>query len=353
MVASLRVPVPGKSLVVRTDASVTIGTGHVMRCLALAQAWQDAGGRVVFAMAETTGAVRARLGSESVEVVSIEAQSASARDAGQVGEVARMGKADWVVLDGHFSVGYQSELKSSGLKLLYLSDDRSSERCVADVILNQNSDATGDMYAEREAYTRLLLGTRYVLLRREFLAWSRYKRDIASARALLVTMGGSDPDNLTNLALEALSMVRTEGLQATVVAGGSNPHFDSLQATRTGAGATIQLHRSVPNMPELMAAADLAVIAAGGTLWELLYMSCPVLSFARNVVQRHVLEDLDRGGIVQYLGDPRQFEPAGLAAAIDALAASLKRRERMAAQGRQQVDGEGARRVCQLLAGLN
>jgi len=342
------------NLLVRTDASVAIGTGHVMRCLALAQAWQDAGGRAVFAMAESTPAVRAQLASESVEVVSIEAQSVSPRDARQVGELAHTRKADWVVLDGyHFGVGYQRELRSNGLKLLYLNDDRPSERCVADVVLNQNSNATEDMYVEREAYTRLLLGTRYVLLRREFMAWSRWKRDIACARALLVTMGGSDPDNLTSLALEALSVVKTEGLQATIVAGGSNLHFESLQAIRTGAGATIQMQQSVPNMPELMAAADLAVIAAGGTLWELLYMACPVLSFARNPVQRHILEDLHRRGIVQYLGDPRHFEPARLASAIDALAASSERRARMAVQGRQQVDGEGARRVCQLLTGLN
>jgi UDP-2,4-diacetamido-2,4,6-trideoxy-beta-L-altropyranose hydrolase len=101
----------------------------------------------------------------------------------------------------------------------------------------------------------------------------------------------------------------------------------------------------------LMAQADLAIIAGGGTLWELLYMSCPVLSFARNEVQAGILADLQAGGILQFLGDPRSVASASLAAAIDELASSSERREKMAMLGRLEVDGEGARRVCEIMAG--
>jgi spore coat polysaccharide biosynthesis predicted glycosyltransferase SpsG len=102
-------------------------------------------------------------------------------------------------------------------------------------------------------------------------------------------------------------------------------------------------------MPDLMAEADLAIIAGGGTLWELLYMSCPVISFSRNPVQSRILKDLHEKGIVHHLGDPGQVAAETLARTISDLAASSERRAAMADTGRRQVDGEGARRVCEAM----
>ena len=340
------------NLLLRTDASVAIGTGHVMRCLALAQAWQDAGGTVAFAMAETTPDVTQRLHLEHAEVMRVDAQAGSEEDARQVVQSVRDSRAGWVVLDGyHFVSEYQRELKSAGLKLLVL-DDGGMMESPADLILNQNSNATESMYPGRMDHARLLLGSRYVLLRREFKTWRNHRRDVAhTASKLLVTMGGSDPDNVTSLAIQALSKLVTKGLHFIVVAGGSNPNFESLQQAASALGDRIELKETATNMPELMAQADIAVIAAGGTLWELLYMGCPTLSFARNPVQGSILTDLERRNIVQYLGDPRNATPEILASAIDELVTSSERRERMSALGRNEVDGEGARRVCELMIG--
>lgn len=342
-------------LLVRADASVTTGTGHVMRCLALAQAWQDMGGHVVFAMAEGTDAVRARILSEKMESIAIEAKAASQDDARHTRELAQRSKADWVALDGYrFGADYRDELKSAGQKLLWLDDEGTDARCSADIILNQNSDASADRYPGREAHTRLFLGTRYALLRREFLTWGDGKKEIpGSARQLLVTMGGSDPDNLTSTVIETLRNVTADGLHATVLAGGSNPHFEFLREAVSNSAGAVRLLASAANMPELMAQADLAIIAGGGTLWELLYMSCPVISFSRNAVQSRILKDLDERGVLRHLGDPRQLVPGMLARAINELAASSERRAAMAEAGRRQVDGEGARRVCEAMMRWN
>jgi len=344
------------SLLFRCDASVAMGTGHVMRCLALAQAWQDAGGRAVFAMADAPAGVRARVLNEGVEVAPVEIPAASYDDARRVKDLARHFRADWVVLDGyHFDAGYQHELKSRGPKVLLMDDEGFVEAgfvepSPVDLILNQNCNATESMYAQREPYSRLLLGTQYALLRREFAEWQPWKRETSpTARHLLITMGGSDPDDLTGLVMKALSLVKAEGLRSTVVVGASNPNFDGRQRLAL-AGERIRLQEPVSNMPQLMAEADMAIIAAGGTLWELLYMSCPVLSFARNAVQGRILDELCRSGVVQTLGDPIQVELATLALAIDQLAMSPQRRASMSKLGRRQVDGEGARRVCEILA---
>jgi UDP-2,4-diacetamido-2,4,6-trideoxy-beta-L-altropyranose hydrolase len=340
------------TLLIRADASVTTGTGHVMRCLALAQAWQDMGGQVVFVMAESTPAVSERLRSENVEVTRIAAATASQDDAQQVVELARNSYADWVVVDGYqFGTDYQRDLKSAGCKLLVL-DDAGAADSPADLILNQNSNAHENMYPRHGGRTRLLLGTKYVLLRREFKAAGIRKHEVPRvAKRVLITMGGSDPDNVTARSIQALSLLKTNGLKTTVIAGGSNLNFELLRQAARDLGDRIDLKEAASNMAELMAQADLAIIAGGGTLWELLYMSCPVLSFARNEVQAGILADLQAGGILQFLGDPRSVASASLAAAIDELASSSERREKMAMLGRLEVDGEGARRVCEIMAG--
>jgi UDP-2,4-diacetamido-2,4,6-trideoxy-beta-L-altropyranose hydrolase len=337
-------------LVLRTEASVAIGTGHVMRCLALAQAWEDAGGRAIFAMAQTTPAVEGRLRNEGFEVARVSAQVGSATDAEETAELAHQRGASWVVVDGYeFGAEYQASLKSRGVKMLFIDDNGHAAHYSADLVLNQNTHASESLYSKREPYTRLLLGSRYVLLRREFERWRIWKREIpVRGRKILITMGGSDPDNLTSRAIQASMEARIEGLEAMVVVGGSNPHLESLQRLATECGESVRLLRDPSNMPDLMAWADLALIAAGGTLWELLSMGCPVLSYARNEVQAQIISQLSEEGIVRGLGYPQKSSQAETAALVE-LANSQERRARCSQLARERVDGHGARRVFELL----
>src|SRR5438132_8156255 len=82
----------------------------------------------------------------------------------------------------------------------------------ADVVVNQNISAKESLYTSRERYTRLCLGLDYVLLRREFKAWRERKREIAPiAKKGLVTMGGSDPENVTSAGLRAMRRLGSDG----------------------------------------------------------------------------------------------------------------------------------------------
>ena len=211
-----RALMPPGTLIIRADASIAMGTGHVMRCLALAQAWQDEGGECIFAMAETTAASEERIRAEKFAVTNVVACPGTPQDAAQGVDLALAHHAPWIVVDGYqFDVEYQRKLKAAGLKLLVVDDTGHAGAYVADLVLDQNAHATKDLYQLREPYTVLLLGPRYALLRREFKTWRAWKREIAPiARKVLVTVGGTDPGNLTIRVIRALRMLADDKLQS-------------------------------------------------------------------------------------------------------------------------------------------
>jgi UDP-2,4-diacetamido-2,4,6-trideoxy-beta-L-altropyranose hydrolase len=215
------VPSVAKNLVIRADAGTEIGTGHVMRCLALAQGWQDAGGHAIFAMATEVPNLEGRLKSEGVEVVHLAVKPGSSDDAIATGNLAREIGAAWVVVDGYrFTADYQRRIKDSEMRLLFVDDYGHTDRYYADVVLNQNRHAHEGLYVKREPHTRLLLGTHYALLRREFLRWQGWQREIPPvARRMLVTMGGGDPDNVTLKVILALNQMDLPELEVNVVVG--------------------------------------------------------------------------------------------------------------------------------------
>lgn len=337
------------ALVIRADASVAIGTGHVMRCLALAQAWQDAGGRAVFAVAEVPPAIRARLVAESCEIVTVSATAGTTEDAGQTIALAQKLQSTWIVVDGYqFNADYQRALKAAGLKVLFIDDYGHAPPYSADIVLNQNVCASAELYVDRETQTRLLLGPRYCLLRREFAAWRGWKRKIASTgRRVLVTLGGSDPDNVTENVVRAIWAASE--FEATVVVGGSNPHLRKLRELVRDPTSRVRLVENISNMPELIGWADIAVAGAGTTSLEVCFLGLPALLVVLADNQRLVAEELSRRGVAVNLGEGAATEAHILAGQLTKLAASPETRKAMSERAQELVDGRGAERVTAIL----
>ena len=184
------------------------------------------------------------------------------------------------------------------------------------------------------------------MLRREFKPWRDWKREIAPVgRKVLVTVGGTDPENVTGRVLHALRLLADDHLEATIVVGGSNPHGDGLEQEADRGRAAIRLLRNALNMPELMANADVAISAAGTTCWEMCFLGLPAVLIDVAENQTPVAQELDRLGIATHAGSSHEVTPDSIAGRLQALLSSQAQRAEMSARGRRLVDGCGSERV--------
>jgi UDP-2,4-diacetamido-2,4,6-trideoxy-beta-L-altropyranose hydrolase len=336
------------TLLIRADAGVRMGTGHIMRCLALAQAWQEEGGEVLFCTAESLPALESRLLNEKMQVVDLaDAVAGSLEDARQTALLGQQHKARWLVVDGyHFGAAYQKYLKDAGYNLLFLAGFVHADHYYADIVLNPNIYARNEMYVYREPYTQLLLGPAYTLLRREFWHWRGHQRDIPqNAQNILVTLGGSDPDNVTLKVVRGLQQIEDDNLHITIVAGGGNPHYQELAAAASSIRSSVQLKRDVSDMPELMAWADVAISAAGGTCWELAFMGAPSLLLVLAENQEKVAEHFDEKSAAIYLGSGEKLSSQAIKEGVVSLINNPQLRQDLSSAGSQMIDGYGILRV--------
>jgi UDP-2,4-diacetamido-2,4,6-trideoxy-beta-L-altropyranose hydrolase len=323
-----------------------------MRCFALAQAWQDSDGHCIFAMAESTPAVERRLLENGMEVARLTAGDGTAEDANQTVQLATKENAVWIIVDGYrFRSAYQSAIKEAGFKLLFIDDNVHAETYSADLVLNQNIHAKASLYANREPSTRLLLGPRYAMLRREFRQWRNWRREIpAIGRKILVTMGGSDPNNLTARAIEAIRQLSDPSLETVVLVGGGNPHVCSLQASIQK--ESMRLITDAADVAEWMTWADVAVAGAGTTFWEMCFLGLPgvLLVLAEN--QASVAAAADTMGIAWSMGKGTEVISSAIAGKLVELLNFKEQRMSQSEKGRKLVDGRGAERVVAFLSDL-
>ncbi|MGB7641549.1 MAG: UDP-2,4-diacetamido-2,4,6-trideoxy-beta-L-altropyranose hydrolase [Terriglobales bacterium] len=349
------------TLVVRADAGLKIGTGHVMRCLALAQSWRAGGGKVIFALAQSTPALDDLLRSEKIDVVAIEGAPGSSEDARNAIRIAQGCNADWFMVDGyHFDAAYQKDLQSFR-PLLTIDDNGLLDHYAADLVLNQNAHACAPMYAHHSPNTKLLLGPRYALLRDEFAGYRDWVREIPDRGLhLLLTMGGSDASNFAPRILPLLWERGADELQIRVVVGGSAENAEAVDEIaaksfpeRVFPGclspAQIEVLRDARNMAPLMAWADLAISGAGTTCWEMCAMGLPAILVVVAENQRSIAEQLAAIGAVENAGPADQIDCAALADLCGKLLASKDRRASLSQKAKQVVDGRGRDRVLDMM----
>jgi UDP-2,4-diacetamido-2,4,6-trideoxy-beta-L-altropyranose hydrolase len=336
-------------LFIRADANSQIGTGHIMRCISLAQAWQDQGGAVTFISHCESDALKDRIQGEGFRFIALAHASPDPYDLQFTLSTFKSESANqkkWLVLDGyHFTPKYQKAIRDEGIHLLVIDDMNHLPYYHADILLNQNIHAP-DLKYHCDKDTTLLMGTRYVLLRREFLKYRDFKRQIPDqAKNILVTLGGGDPDNVTLKVIEALKLLNKPNIMAKIIIGPANPHQETIGKAIASARFEAELLTNPPNMPELMAWADLAVSASGSTCWELAFMGVPsiVLILAEN--QAAVAEYLMNKKAVLNLGIFAECSKEHISDACKILIGSSIARTSLLQQSKMLINGPGPNQV--------
>jgi UDP-2,4-diacetamido-2,4,6-trideoxy-beta-L-altropyranose hydrolase len=345
-------------LIIRADATSESGTGHVIRCLALAQVWRAQGGKVVFISHCESEALRQRIRAEGIDLHALVKSYPDSFDWNFTQDILDQIKSGapkshpWLTVDGyHFDAAYQEGVKGAGYNLLWIDDYGQAEHYYADLVLNQNISAAASWYAHREPYTRLLMGPRYALLRREFERWQGWQRQIpARAGKVLVTLGGADQNNVTLKVIQALSRVNIPDLKARIVVGPANPHLASVKKAIAN-DARLHLFTNLDDMSSLMAWADISISAGGSTCWELAFMGLPFLIIVTANNQRANAEALARQGIGLNLGWQQDLSVEKVSSQVRSLMIDSGWRSLMARKGKQLVDGHGGWRLRNLMAG--
>jgi UDP-2,4-diacetamido-2,4,6-trideoxy-beta-L-altropyranose hydrolase len=339
----------GEAILIRADAGPNIGAGHLMRCVALAEAWQKAGGQAVLASAQTS-VIPEEL-SKRISSTVVRVPGETLKDAQATVKAAREAGAKWIVLDGyHFDTTYQEAVESK-FSVLLIDDYAHAMRYGTDVILNPNLSASPALYRGKvPGDTGLLLGPQYALLRREFLRYPPRARAIPQcAHNILVTMGAADPHNVTTEIIRALRFLNVGDAEITIVVGAFNPHLETIRSAAKQLACPARVLSNAANMPELMHGSDLAITAGGSTVLELAFMGVPMLAVALAENQVGIAEQVGRCSLGADLGWHDDLTLERVAQTIRHWIDDAGGRACAARSGPSMVDGKGADRVCEVL----
>jgi UDP-2,4-diacetamido-2,4,6-trideoxy-beta-L-altropyranose hydrolase len=285
----------GMNVVFRVDSSVTIGTGHVMRCLTLAKQLKQMNANVSFICRELEGDLINFIKDNEFTVYILSKAMISEADNNAIFKwykenwqqdvretqylfETHIHSVDFLIVD-HYGLDkkWEASLKPFTKKLMVI-DDLANRKHVCDFLLDQN------LYLNyQDRYKNLvppeckqLLGPNYVLLREEFIEASRQKRIRNEIHNILVFFGGTDPTNETVKALDALALL-DNNIKINVVVGSSNTRKDQIREY-CDRYPNFFFHCQVSNMAELMNEADLAIGAGGTTTWERCYLGLPSIT---------------------------------------------------------------------------
>jgi UDP-2,4-diacetamido-2,4,6-trideoxy-beta-L-altropyranose hydrolase len=315
-------------ILIRADASVEIGSGHLMRCLTLADQLRDEGTEVAFICRDLPGGMFDFLRTRDYRFAKLPATDADEvsqqTDAAETIAAARQmfpGGVDWLVVDHYRLDAVWERLLRPYTKRLMVIDDLANRPHDCDLLLDQNYYR--DMERRYEglvpAQCITLCGPKYVLLRPEFVKARReFRLRDGAVRRVLIFFGGSDATNQTRKALDAIKLIDKPDIYADVVVGAANPNRNEIESL-CHEMPSVQYHCQVSNMAELIAAADIAVGAGGATTWERCALGLPALTvvFADNQLQTTL--DLEQIGVTEFLGWADKITAANLARAIERL----------------------------------
>ncbi len=353
------------TVIVRVDASSVIGTGHVMRCLAMADALTRKGVDVSFICREHEGHLCDLIEEQGFAVHRLPAPTDGFKagstpfhaawlgaswqeDADQTNAVIKTlgAKPEWLVVD-HYALDSRWEHALRPLvERIFVIDDLADRTHDCDLLLDQNlvADMQSRYAGKVPEDCHLLLGPEYALLQPIYAELhDRIPPRGGPVRRILISFGGADRDNLTGRVLAAFLSLNRSDIDVDVVISDSSPYAPGIRDQVAG-HANIHLHGNLPTLAPLMAKADLAIGAAGTTSWERLCLGLPALVVTLAENQRPIADGLHRQGLVRWLGHYDEVSEQCIQQALAELfEGSID--EEWSLCCRATVDGKGTKRV--------
>lgn len=343
----------------RVDASMMIGSGHVMRCLTLADVMKNHGVKCSFISREHPGnllevirerghAVFPLPVAQQVEFLPLElndqpkhAAWLGARwedDASESASIVQEIQASWMVVD-HYALDWRWEkvVGSQTSKLLVI-DDLADRLHSCDLLVDQNLGRKADHYFGKvPASCRILTGPRYAMLRPEFSFLRNYslqRRKLQpELRQLLIAMGGVDQSNATELVLETLKACHLpQDCRITVVMGRAAPWLKEVCTVAAQMPWITEVLVGIDDMAQRMADSDLAIGAAGGSSWERCCLGLPTLNVVVAENQQDGARALDAAYAIRSIGDIGNIKTV-LPGALEELTNAVARQHMSTAAG--------------------
>lgn len=307
------------NVVFRCDASIQIGTGHVMRCLTLADELAHQGAKCYFICREHEGNLIDFITQKGYEIYKLEACSlnnsnkdegestlfhsewlgtSQAEDAKQSINIVSDIDPKWLIIDHYALNDYWEQKLRPHCDSILVIDDLADRKHDCEILLDQTFGRDKQDYQHLVPdHCKVLCGTTYALLRPEFSKWRQYSlehRKNNTLEHILVNLGGVDKDNLTSKILDTLKQAHLPELsKITIVMGSSSPWIDSVKKKAEQLPWPTEVKADVSNMAELMANSDLAIGAAGSTSWERCCLGLPTLMLVLANNQMNIAHNLE------------------------------------------------------------
>lgn len=357
---------PKPAVAFRVDASVSIGAGHVMRCLTLADALRDKGFACYFFCRDLVGHMVSEIAGRGHNVTLLPTPIAERRDtwlgvdcqfdASQCASAISEIMPKWLVVD-HYGLDqiWEEELQALGPKIMVI-DDLSNRPHMADLLLDQtHARHVRDYFGLVPDTCEILCGAQYALLRPTFAELRKQtlsRRHRATAKTLLLSMGGYDANNATGRIVDFLSTRKDLPFKfVDVVLGSQAPWLDDVRRQIRTLPFHAALHVDTPAMPNLIAQADLCIGAAGTSAWERCALGLPSILVVLADNQVGVAEQLTLSGAALSAGRIDEgFEIRFQSALTNALQPGAKRE--MSKSAAEVTDGKGIIRLIDAMDAL-
>ena len=331
----------------KVSAGENIGIGHLQRCLNLATGLNKKKNNIIFLVNKSSKKYIKKIKKKKFQVKVYQNNNILLMNAKKV---FIKNEYNFLIIDD-YSIDYKWELKISNyVNKILVIDDFTNRKHYCDVYVNQNIINQKDIIKVKKKFNKqkCLLGPKYALLDKKFYFYHNKKRENIFFKKILISFGGSDKENFTNLVLKTLAQKKYTHLEINVILGKYYKFFNELKK-RYNLNQNIKISKNLPSLVNIIYKSDLSIGAGGTTSWERLCLSNPAIVFCMSENQKKIITDLKKKKLIIYGGEESKFSSKKFENLLDTVIKKYNKLKKKMEEGKILVDGLGVKRVLENL----